>query len=89
MKKNRKILWIILAAVLAVVLLFPVKLRYKDGGTVSYRALLYSVTKYHAIDEVMPGEDGNYTWRFLVGTEVKLLGFTVFDNTRYEPAGED
>lgn len=30
---------------------FPVRLRYKDGGTVEYRALLYGVTRMHRMTE--------------------------------------
>lgn len=86
-KKSRKAIWIILAVVAAVVLLLPVKLRYKDGGSVEYKALLYSVTKYHAIAGEFDA-DGNFVEQYRVGTEVKLLGHTVFDNSRVVPAEE-
>lgn len=47
-KKKRKKLFIIL---LILVLFFPITYRYKDGGTVSYKAILYSYTKYHRMKE--------------------------------------
>lgn len=61
--------------VLLIVLLIPFPLRYKDGGTVEYRAVLYSVTNYHAEDN----GDGYYT-----GIQVKVLGITVYDNTNFD-----
>ncbi|MEF3317698.1 hypothetical protein [Peptoniphilus grossensis] len=36
---------------LLLVLLCPITYRYKDGGTVSYKAILYSYTKYHRMEE--------------------------------------
>lgn len=47
-KNKRKKLFILL---LLLVLLFPITYRYKDGGTVSYKAILYSYTKYHRLEE--------------------------------------
>ena len=47
-KKKRKKIFIIL---LILVLFFPITYRYKDGGTVSYKAILYSYTKYHRMEE--------------------------------------
>lgn len=46
-KKKRKKLFILL---LLLVLLCPITYRYKDGGTVSYKAILYSYTKYHRLE---------------------------------------
>ena len=56
-------------------MLFPIPLRYKDGGTIKYQALLYSVTDYHALR----GVDGYDT-----GIEIKILGITVYENTTFE-----
>lgn len=47
-KKKRKKIFIIL---LILVLFFPITYRYKDGGTVSYKDILYSYTKYHRMEE--------------------------------------
>ena len=47
MKKRIIIVSICFAVVL---LLLPMKYRYKDGGTTEYRAILYSVINWHAID---------------------------------------
>ena len=72
MKKKRiKILLIIIA----LFLLFPIPLRYKDGGTVEFKAVMYSVTNYHALK----GVDGDYD----TGIEIKILGFMVYNNTTF------
>jgi hypothetical protein len=60
--------------IIALILLFPIPLRYKDGGTVKYQALLYSITDYHALR----GVDGYDT-----GIEIKILGITVYENTTF------
>lgn len=62
----------IIIALLAVILLFPMKLYYKDGGSVEYRAILYSVTRYHRLAENMDG--------YLEGWKVTVLGITLHDD---------
>lgn len=47
MKRRIAIAVIIVAAL--VILLFPIRIAYKDGGSVEYKALTYSVTKYHRL----------------------------------------
>ncbi len=61
--------------IVALILLFPVPLKYKDGGTVKYQAVLYSITDYHALR----GVDGYDT-----GIEIKILGISVYENTTFE-----
>ena len=66
-----------LGALLAIVLLLPITLHLKDGGTVEYRAILYSVKKVHRINPDLGSEQ-----RFLEGTIVEILGVKVFDDVR-------
>ena len=55
------------------ILLIPIPLRYKDGGTVEYRALLYSVYDVHRLaTEPAGGYDE--------GIIVKVLGIEIFNN---------
>ncbi len=72
-KKNKRILICILISVL---LLTPIPLQVKDGGSVWYKAVLYTVYDVHRIKETNAGEDIEYC----EGTRVEILGFTVFDN---------
>lgn len=46
MKKRTKLF---IALIVLLILLIPIPSRYKDGGSVRYRALLYDVTKYHQL----------------------------------------
>ena len=57
---------------LALVLLFPIPMRYKDGGSVKYQAALYSVTDVHRL---APG--GGYE----EGVVVEILGMQVYSRT--------
>lgn len=81
-KKKKTVLWLIAALVLLLCLV-PVRLAYKDGGTVEYRALLYQVTRWHA----MMGESGNVSVT-QEGLEIRILGLPLYDGrhlveTRY------
>jgi len=50
MRKKRLIISIIV--VCSIVLLFPIRTqRRDDGGTVEYRAIFYSVTFWHRLDD--------------------------------------
>lgn len=59
-KKKRKKHFVLL---IILILCFPIRYRYKDGGTVSYKAILYSYTIYHGLKE----DESYYTGReFLI-----------------------
>ena len=58
---------------LALVLLIPVPIRMKDGGSVEYKAMLYSVTDVHRL----PDQEGK---PFLEGTIIEIFGVEVFNN---------
>ena len=50
MKNRKKVAAAIVAAVLLlVVLLFPIRMNLKDGGSVQYKSLTYSITKVHRL----------------------------------------
>lgn len=71
MKKKNIIIIVII--VMVVILLFPIPNRLKDGGTVEYSSLLYSVTKYHKLDE--SADDG-----YIDGIEIKVFGKKIYSN---------
>lgn len=69
------------AAVLAlVILLFPIRLNLKDGGSVQYKSLTYSITKVHSLipdeEAIKEGKVKPYDDGFVV----RILGIKVFDN---------
>ncbi len=75
-KKKSKRNIIIVILVILLILLFPIPRHYKDGGTVEYKSLVYSVTDYHAIHSAEN--------EYFVGMTVEVFGIEVFDNTRVE-----
>ena len=77
-----KLTAILLAVVLLLILLFPVKLQYRDGGTVEYKAILYSVTKKHS------AADENGIPGFQIGTIVELLGIELYNQVQFVPLDE-
>jgi len=49
MKGKKKLLLVTSICLLIAMLCIPIKYNYKDGGTVAYKAVLYSYTKYHKL----------------------------------------
>ena len=70
----KKRIIIIILTVIFLFLLIPFPQHMNDGGTVVYKAVLYSVTNYKRIKE--PGV-------YDTGIEIKLLGMTVYENTTF------
>ncbi len=68
----KKKLYLILVLLLTVLLLTPVRMNLKDGGSVRYKAALYEVTKYHQLSNVGGVKP------YIDGFQVKILGITVY-----------
>lgn len=79
---KKKIITIICVVLVALVLFEPIPLRYKDGGTVKYSALLYSVTNVHSMITLYVEEEGEYKNGYEVGTIVRVLGFEVYNDVQ-------
>jgi hypothetical protein len=77
MKKAVKITLIVLALLL---LLVPVPMKWKDGGSVCYAPLtrLYEVRVYRAMQTDENGTDG---WK--KGVELYLFGLKLYGNTYF------
>lgn len=75
--KKKKVM-LVIGILLAVILLVPIPYRIKDGGSVEYRAILYSVTSVHTLTPA------DYERRYFEGTVVTILGIKVFDNVDWE-----
>ena len=65
---------IFLSLVAAVALLFPIPQHLKDGGTVEYRAILYSFKNVHRLS---PGLEPAKEYQ--EGTVIAILGIEIFN----------
>ena len=80
--KKKIVIGIVVFVIL--VLLVPIRLQMKDGGSVQYKAVLYSVTKYHQITmKEGSEEDGIVESGYRVGWGVEVLGLEIFNNVKY------
>ena len=64
----------IMCALLAIIFLIPIPLRLKDGGTVEYKALAYSVSRVHRLADVKAEKE------YEEGIIIKVLGIEVYNN---------
>lgn len=64
-----------ICVLLAIVLLVPIPMRLKDGGTVAYRAVLDQVEDVHRLGVVDAPED-----EYLEGMIVRILGMEVYNS---------
>ena len=64
-----------ICVLLAIVLLVPIPMRLKDGGTVVYHAVLYQVEDVHRLGAVDMAED-----EYLEGMIVRILGMEIYNS---------
>ena len=64
---------LVLGILIALILLIPIPMRMKDGGSVEYRAVLFCVTDVHKIDH--EADDG-----YIDGTVVEVLGMEIYSD---------
>ena len=64
-----------ICVLLAIVLLVPIPMRLKDGGTVVYHAVLYQVEDVHRLCAVDTAGD-----EYLEGMIVRILGIEVYNS---------
>lgn len=69
--KSKKI-WIIIIVIIALVLLFPIPMRLRDGGSIRFQALLYNVTIYHQLNH--QAESG-----YVDGIGIELFGVEILN----------
>lgn len=75
MKKRKIIVFII--TLLFILAIIPIPMKLKDGGSIEYKAILYSVTKIRRINtQSMTGYE--------TGWEIKVLGFQIYNNVKKE-----
>ena len=69
----------IIIIILLFILLIPLPLHAKDGGSFSMKSLTYEIIHYHKIAENNANPNA-----FEVGYGVKIFGFEVYKNTHIE-----
>ena len=75
---KKKILTII-TIIIALILLIPIPMHLKDGGTIEYRALLYKVSKVHSLASLEEMGDGK---EYNVGIIIEILGFEIYNDVQ-------
>ncbi len=73
---RKKTFLIIAIIVVLLILLTPIRMNLKDGGSVSYKSLLYEITKIHQLSPYVDGVKP-----YIDGFEVKILGMRVYRQT--------
>lgn len=71
----KKKVMIDICVLLAIVLLVPIPMRLKDGGTVVYHAVLYQVEDVHRLGAVDTAGD-----EYLEGMIVRILGMEIYNS---------
>ena len=79
-----KKIWIVVV-IISLILLFPIPMRLKDGGSIRLQALLYNITIYHQLNHQV--ESG-----YVDGIGIEILGAKVLNTTEelvFEKCGEN
>lgn len=71
----KKKMIIVIIIVILFILLLPIPMHLNDGGSVEYRALLYTVTKYHKLAPIESESE------YIEGIGIEILGKEIFNNT--------
>ena len=64
---------VVICILLIIALLVPIPMRLKDGGTVKYQAVLYSISDVHRLAPSTPGGYEN-------GIIVEVFGIPIFNS---------
>lgn len=71
---RKKIIWVVIILIVAV-LLIPIPQKLKDGGSVRYSALFYSITDVHRLNPDLESDRP-----YLEGIEIEILGVEIYSN---------
>lgn len=67
---------LIISIIVALILLFPIPFRLKDGGSIEFKALLYTVTQYHKLAPIEDTDNG-----YIEGIGIEILGMEIYNST--------
>lgn len=73
---KKRLFAVIAIVIVLVILLTPIRMNLKDGGSVRYKSLVYEVTKIH---QLAPDIEG--VKPYIDGLEIKVLGATIYRET--------
>ncbi len=79
--KSKKKIALIVVIVLAIIMLFPIPLHLNDGGSVEYKALLYTITDVKRLNPAIEEDNGNGKL-YLEGITIEILGMEVYNNVK-------
>ena len=65
--------YLILIIIFLVIVLFPIKTRLKDGGTIEYKALTYKISKVRRLNSLE--SDSTYT----TGLIIEIFGKKIYE----------
>lgn len=82
MKIGRRIRFVLIFLVLVLLIPSPFPIELDDGGTVIYRAALWSVKKRHRL-----WQEGD-TKGYMVGTVISILSFELYNDVDFMPTEE-
>ena len=75
---KKKVIIVVIIVILSI-LLIPIPMLLKDGGTIEYKALLYKVSKVHSLTSVEEMENGK---QYNEGIIIEILGFEIYNNVK-------
>ncbi len=74
---KKKTIAIVVIILVILVLFVPIPFRLKDGGSVEYKALLYTITDVHRLNPDMQSEQA-----YLEGIIIEIFGMEVYNSVR-------
>lgn len=75
MKATKEHIIMLIIGLLVLIAIIPVKRELKDGGSVQYTAIAYTITK---VKQLNPDINSGKT--YLEGYNIKIFGIEVYDN---------
>ena len=72
---------IVVVIIVLMILLVPIPFKLRDGGTVEWKSLTYSIANVHSIYAV-GNESNKYELGYKEGIVIKIFNMTVYNNTK-------
>ena len=70
----------IIITLVLLLLLFPIPMKLKDGGTIEYKALVYKISKVKRL--TIGGKEDKKIKEYEQGIIIEILGFEVYNNVK-------